>query len=322
MLVNSSSNSSLHPPPNECLQNKGVMSVYTVVFISSILLFPVLILVLYVGFQRWRKQRSVATSAKMSHSDIFTFHIVVPEMICALGSCFFCCGAYTNQRILRIVGSYLYGFVAPGQTLLHLLTCVERYLAVCHPITYVRLRQSGGAKIRNISIGGVWLFCFGSLYLSNVNLYFNLIYSFLFLFLSSTVVALCSFSVLWTLNRPGPGEVGGNRKRVDRSKQRAFYTMVVIMGTLSLRFSSTLVALAIRYTGLSKSVKCIVESSAILLNLPSSLVLPLQFLHRAGKLPSCKNNTDSGWGLEYSAHHQQIIWPLIPFWSHILLEIL
>ena len=295
MSVNSSSNSSLHSPPNECFQNKAVMSIYAVIFISSILLLPVLILTLYVGFQRWRKQRSVATSAKMSHSDIFTFHIVVLELMSVLGFIFYCCGIYTITKILLAVGMYLYGLVSPGQTLFHLLTCVDRYLAVGHPITYLRLRQSSGAKIRNTSTGCVWLFCFGSLYLSRVNFYSNLIYSFLFLFLSSTVVAFCSFSALCILKRPGPGEVGRNRVRVDRSKQRAFYTIVVIMGALSLRFLATLVALATHYTpGLSNRVKCLVESSAVLFNLPSSLVLPLLFLHRAGKLPSCKHNTESG----------------------------
>ncbi|KAJ4945170.1 hypothetical protein JOQ06_013706, partial [Pogonophryne albipinna] len=40
-----------------------------------------------------------------------------------------------------------------GESLFHVLTCLERYLAVVRPIIYLRLRNVQGVRIRNISIG-------------------------------------------------------------------------------------------------------------------------------------------------------------------------
>ena len=293
MSVSSSSNSSLHPLLNDCLQNKAVISIFMTVFIGYILLAPLYILVLSVGFQRWRKQGPVATSARMADSDIFTYNMAVLELICLLGFFFYCCGAFANQPGVVVVGSYLYGLVSPGQTVFHLLTCVERYVAVVHPITYLGLRQSGRLRIRYISVGCVWLLCFGSLSISTIDEYFIIICNALLLFFSCCGVFYFSLSVLCILIRPGPGEVGEHR--VDKSKQRAFYTIMGIMGALLLKLLSTLVSTATAFSGSLSTIElCLVGTFASWFNLPSSLVLPLLLLHRAGKLPGCKLNTESG----------------------------
>ncbi|KAG8005896.1 hypothetical protein GBF38_004938 [Nibea albiflora] len=199
MSVNSSTNSSSSHQSHDSL--KKCIYTFTSLFIVYILLLPLFILVLYLGYQRWRRQHSVATATTTSHSDVFTFHMVVLELLGILGSSFYCYGIYTNQREEMSYGLHVYFIVSPGQTLFHLLTCVDRYLAVVHPVTYLRLRQAGGVRIRNVSIG---------------------------------------LSVLCVLIRPGPGEVGGNRRQVDQSKQRAFHTISVIMAVLLLRLFSIL----------------------------------------------------------------------------------
>ncbi|KAI3376422.1 hypothetical protein L3Q82_016443 [Scortum barcoo] len=109
--------------------------VHVIIFISGafaitkfFLQLPLSIFILHLGHQRWRQQRSFKTT---SHSDFFTLHMAALELISELGSAF------------------------------HILTCVERYLAVVHPVTYLGLKQSGGIRIRNISTGCVWLLCFG-----------------------------------------------------------------------------------------------------------------------------------------------------------------
>ena len=304
MSVNASSNSSLHPQLDHCSDSRNI-SLFTALFISFILLLPLFILVLYMGFQRWRKQRSVATAATMSHSDIFTFNIVALDLISFLGLCFIGYGIRTNEPTVLAVGMYIYLTTPVGQTLFHLLTCVERYLAVVHPITYLELKQSGRIRIRNIVVGCVWLSTFvsQSLFMNNR---FNLIcFNTLFLVISSSVAYFCSLSVLCVLIRPGPGEKGGNRVQVDQSKQRAFYTIMAITGALTLRFLSNLVITLLSSSPqLSFSDTCLMMWSVLLLNLPSSLVLPLLFLHRAGKLSGCKHNTESGWGQDWSSSNK------------------
>ncbi|KAK2863416.1 hypothetical protein Q5P01_002949 [Channa striata] len=131
---------------------------------------------------------------------------------------------------MTIVGLNVFFIIFLGQIMFHVLTCVERYLAVVHPITYRGLKRSG------------------------------------------------------------PGEVGKDRERVDQSKQRAFYTIMSIMGVLWLLFVGVLVCVWLGFTAtplMSYRVRCVEMISAIWFNLPNSLLLPLLFLHRVGKFTFC-----------------------------------
>ncbi|KAI9524359.1 hypothetical protein NQZ68_018096 [Dissostichus eleginoides] len=216
----------------ECLISRPGSLIFTSFHIASnLLILPICIFALYLGFQRWRQQSS--TSSTTSHSDIFTFHMVLMELVDYIGS------------TLRIYAWY-------GRAYFHVLTCVERYLAVVHPVTYLSLKGQRGVRIRNICIG---------------------------------------MSVLCVLIRPRPGEQGGDRTIVDQSKRRAFYTIVAILGVLLFRScgNMALVVLNVFNEGI-----CVMVVSESWFTLPSSLVLPLLFLHRAGKLSCCKKNTKGG----------------------------
>ncbi|KAJ4948695.1 hypothetical protein JOQ06_020225, partial [Pogonophryne albipinna] len=167
-----------------------------------------------------------------------------------------------------------------------------RHLAVVHPITYLRLRNRGGIMIRNVSIAFVWLLFFTWITVS------TLIYSmapyFCITTFSMVVVMFCSLSVLRALIRPGPGEGGGDKVRLGQSKKRAFYTIMAIMLTLCFRFGGQLLLLSMFVSmDLGFCMHCMLFFYKAWLSLPSSLVLPLLFLHRAGKL-ACGKKTDSG----------------------------
>ncbi len=292
MSVNSSysSNSSLDSELFPC-SNSIISSLISTAFniTKAVLILPLSILVLYLGLQRRRQQRSFTTT---SHSDIFTYHAAAMELIWVLGSAFFFCGTSNDLPEMAIVTSCLFSLTFCGETFFHLLTCVERYLAVVHPITYLGLRQSNGVRIRNISIGCVWLLSFvwsGITILDDITS--TIISLFSLLVFSLVVVSFCSLSVLRVLIRPGPGEGGRDKERVDQSKHRAFFTMMAIMGVLCLWFGGVLVSYALGTSPLlSHSVGCVVRTSAFWLNLPSSLVSPLLYLHRAGKLSCCCYN--------------------------------
>ena len=287
MSVNSSSNSSSNsslPPPPDCTIDTESLYTFTALLVAYILLLPFFILVLYMGYQRWRKRGSASGAAMMSHSDVFTFNMVAMDLICVLGSCFFCYGLYAKQLLMMQVWMDIYCAISPGQTLIHLLTCLERYLAVVHPVTYLGLRQTGGARARNITIGFVWLICFASVGLSKLNK-FAMFSSLLFLTFAVIVVSFCSLSVLCVLIRPGPGERGGKRERVDRSKQRAFVTILVIMPALFLKFLAFLVLTIIHLASELGDCEAYSMVWPYWFSLPSSLVLPLLFLHRARNLP-------------------------------------
>ncbi|GAA6225468.1 uncharacterized protein LOC111236664 [Lates japonicus] len=282
MSVNSSSSALLD---FHCKDSGYFISVALLVTKVSLLL-PLLIFILYIGHQRWQRQPS---SAATSHSDIFTYHLAAIELVFMLAIALYFCGSFTGLLWMTKAGFYVSALVIPGEICLHLLACVERYLAVVHPVTYMGLRQSAGVKIRNISIGCVWLLSMGWI---GVTVLFSpslpYIPFFCVLVFSLVVVSFCSVSVLRVLIRPGLGETSGDRERVDQSKQRAFCTVTAIMGVLWLYFVGFTVCLAVENSQLlGYSAGCLVLITANWMTLPSSLVLPLLFLHRAGKLFCC-----------------------------------
>lgn len=106
-----------------------------------------------------------------------------------------------------------------GQTLFHLLTCVERYLAVVYPITYLSLRKAQWVRIRNVTIICVWLMCFvftGPFCVKTkdpVRISASCV-----TFFTKFMISFCSLSVLCALNHPGPGEgVGAESRQTNQS---------------------------------------------------------------------------------------------------------
>ena len=286
----SSSNSDLPSTLFLCLTSVPSNFIFISFCITQVLLFlPLCILILYLGLQRWQKQHSTSTTAMTNHSDSFTYHMVIMELVGVLGYIFICCGIYGTHVYIVIGSNYLCAFAWNGEMFFHILTCAERYLAVVHPIIYLSLKGERGVRIRNISIGCVWLLCFVKTSLMPVE---EISYRIIFvaLILTLIIVSYFSLSVLCVLIWPGPGEQGGNRQRVDQSKQRAFYTILVILGALMLRFSWDLSWVII---SLSEGViECVLMISSAWFNLPCSLVLPLLFLHRAGASLCYKKDTE------------------------------
>ena len=285
---NLSSVNSNPPPVKECFFSCPCNLIYFTYYIAFILLLlPFCVLVLYLGLQRWQQQSSTSTSA-MSHSDRFTYHVVAMELIAVLGAVLCCCGIYWYDFQITKVGHYLYSLTWSGETYFNILTCLERYLAVIHPIMYLSLRGERGVRIRNISIGCVWLLTTVGLVPMSLGIV-SFVVDFCLLILCLTVVVFCSLTVLYVLIRPGPGKQSEDRRRVDQSKQRAFYTIVAILVVVLSRCLWNLVWVSFQVLG--RSSECVIMVTEMWFNLPCSLVLPLLFLHRAGRLPCCKNNT-------------------------------
>lgn len=269
----------------------GSLILHTFGITNFLLLLPLSTLVVHVGFQRWRQQRRNSLRRATSHTDVFTYNMVAMEFFTLTGSGLYLVAQFSGVKKMMTAGFYIFSMVLPGQAQFHCLTCIERYLAVVCPITYLSLRQSRGVRIRNISISCVWLMSFGWLYMTHVSLpEIAYIPFFSFYALALMISSFCSLSVLWALKHPSPGEKGGDRVKVDPSKQRASHTMMAIMGTLLLKFVGLLMCLLAYGFIISKGGSpCLVLKSSFWFILPSSLVSPLLFLHRVDKLPCCKS---------------------------------
>lgn len=257
-----------------------------------ILVFPPSAFIFCLGYQRWKQHHSSSTA--MSLSDFFTYNMAAVELIGTLGGVISICSLFVKIPEVVYTGLLIVSFPWNAQMMFPMLVCVARYLAVVRPITYLRLKQTAGIRIRNVLTVVIWVQCTGGLVGFVAYIYIPKSSS-----IPASVMALClitvtfcSLSMLGVLIRQRPGEVGQDRVRVDKSKIKAFKIIFIIMGVLFFRFGGNLVCYSLSTSStVNQDDWCLMIASGFWFNLPSSLVLPLQFLHRNGKIPCYKCNT-------------------------------
>lgn len=245
---------------------------------------PLCALVIFISAQR--------SGTAASHSDHFTYQTIINTLLSFTGMTLTGGGVRAGLSPMAHVGLFLFGSTAFTQMFFDTLTCVERYVAVVHPITYRNLKNVKGVRIRNVSIGCVWLLSFSPLTFMTVKSEILTVVLFLCVTaLCLVIVFFCNFRVLVVLIRPGPGKVGGAKQPVDKSKLRAFYTIAIILMALLIRFGTN-TFLSSFYTSAvpTMEAKCHLILSIMWLTLPGNMVLPLLFVHRAGWLVFCKGN--------------------------------
>lgn len=272
-----------------CYNTSPGSMIYTTNFITRcLLILPVCIYILYVGLQRWWQKHLTSISASKSPSDIFTYHLAVMELFSMLGNVIFFSAVIQDHHSVALPGFYLWAVGWYGETFFHILTCVEHYLAVIHPITYLSLRKERGVRMRNIITGVVWLLTTAETSLLSFDLV-TFVVEFCLLVVFLIAVCFCSVSVLCALIRPGPGEHGSDRGRLHHSKKRAFYTITAILGVLLLRCVWNLY---MSFTFMMKTGRhCVTIALGVWIHFPSSLLLPFLFLYRSVTLPCHMNDT-------------------------------
>lgn len=262
----------------------AIMTSYTIII--SFTLLPLYIFIIYLGLQQWLQKHSAKS---ISHSDVFTFNMIIIELISVLGSIIVCIGKHFSFLQMSSVGIYIFSFNFYGRVFFHLLTCLDRYLAVVHPFTYLSLRKEKAIRIRNIIIIWVWLACFAFLgtetlksqILKEIIIYFLILLFFL-------IMSFCNLNILLVLNRSRPGD--SCHQQAHQSRMKAIYIILFIMAVLLLKFGWDMISFRIIFLlPLQQEQICVVFLSTVWTNIPSSLVLPLLFLHRAGKLQCFKN---------------------------------
>lgn len=219
--------------------------------------------------------------------------MVLIELIGITGWIFLFCANLTDISQFQVVATFLFSVSLNGQAIFHLVTCLERYVAVVHPIVYRSLRNAKGVRIRNVTIGVSWLLTFvlyTLVFLKDVSSYRFI--SLIWISMCMAVICFCSFSVLFFLIHPQPGE--GDRDKVDKMRLRAFFTIMAILGVLFIKFIGSLICSALISSAQEGENKvCVILLIVWWFCLPGSLLLPLLFLLRAGKL-GCTNNRETG----------------------------
>lgn len=286
---------SLFPTPenmyqimHSCLRTSTGFINFSIFLVTCFLIVvPLCGLVIYISVRQWLQSSSIAAS----HSDHLTYQTVIHKFLSLIGVILLGCGVVTGLNFVAYVGLFIFCSSTFILMFFDTLTCVERYVAVIHPIPYRNLKNGKGVRIRNAAIGCAWLLSFLITSLMNVKSEILMVITFLFVAaLCITIVFFCSLSVLFVLIRPGPGKVGRSKQQLDESKLRAFHTIVFILIVLLLKFGGNVLLSSVYAFPLAAEARCNVIMSVMWMTLPGSMVQPLLFIMRAEWFACCKRN--------------------------------
>ncbi|KAI2651549.1 Uracil nucleotide/cysteinyl leukotriene receptor [Labeo rohita] len=220
-------------------------------------------------------------------SEFFSLNLSVCEILLCLQSLLsLLCGVFPT--LFQVVG-FLLGICISGRPLFQCLICVDCYLAVVHPITFLKFKP---LRYRVICCAVAWIMIVFACVILTLNSTGFQMHLFLCCCLGQAVLTLsvklfCCVAVLRALKQSGPGERRSKEKaKENHMKRRAFNIIVMIILAVLLIYAAYLAA-AIIYILTHQFISELWVAGNICFVL-GGLVQPLLYLHRTGRLPFCK----------------------------------
>ncbi|XP_067280771.1 C-C chemokine receptor type 8-like [Pseudorasbora parva] len=218
-------------------------------------------------------------------SEFFILNLSICEVANSLNSLLFIIPNWFSS--LYTLQLFLIGLSLTGRPLFQCLMCVERYLAVVHPVNFLKFKP---LRYRVICCTVAWIITFSSCLCSLLILTFlnfnahTLAYSVqVILFLS--IQLFCLVAVLRALKKSGPGERGRERGEANHKKRRAF--CLISITTVNMVIIYVPIIISGLFTNLTKLYIDEVWSPAVVCYVLSGFVQPVLYLHQNGKLCFC-----------------------------------
>ncbi len=220
-------------------------------------------------------------------SEFFTLNISVCEIVLCLRSSITLLANVFPK--LWYVKMFMSGFNSTGRPLFQCLMCVERYLAVVHPVIFLKYKPLR-YKVVCSTVTWIMIIICNVLVLGLVNPCFMHVLKCLYLIHFIIFLAInlfCCLAVLRALKKPGPGAKGRERDEENHIKRRAFFLILITSVTLVITYVPSSVS-EFQYI-LSIPASQLLESLSLTCFLLPGFVQPLLFIHRLGKLPFCRS---------------------------------
>uniref|UniRef100_W5N9V4 G-protein coupled receptors family 1 profile domain-containing protein n=1 Tax=Lepisosteus oculatus TaxID=7918 RepID=W5N9V4_LEPOC len=209
--------------------------------------------------------------ASFSTSDIFILNLAILDtFFCLMSPVDLLNRLLLNHATVWQVQSVAYG-IKDGSPLLLTCICLDRYLAVLHPITFTRFR-SQKHRIICAEVLMVIIISYAISYAAGAVKGFHRVFSVMILTIFSIMV-FCNLSILWALKRSGPG-----RDEMHPVKKKAFNMVLIILAIIVFHYFPPVILFPFQNYFSPLVFKCYVHHIAFAFMDLSSSVQPLLYL--------------------------------------------
>ncbi|XP_061100988.1 P2Y purinoceptor 6-like [Conger conger] len=224
-------------------------------------------------------------------SEIFTFNLAALELTyCLQIPLSFLNYFLWKQRFIRLF-TFFNALIIFGRPLFLCCICIERYLAVLHPLTFLRCKP---LRYRLGCLGLAWMGtiagCSFCVFL-DADVLNYVILAVMLVILS--IKCFCCLAVLQALRRPGPGEGAPGQSRgggPQLAKQKAFRIILFNLIFNLVDYLPMTVAILLRSL-MSERVFRLFRAISSSIAVFGAFIQPVHFLFRAGKLQCIVGNT-------------------------------
>ncbi len=215
-------------------------------------------------------------------SEFLNFQACVSEIIICMNSFLMLLDIWFTEICVTLL--FAMGLTITGRPLFLCLICVERYLAVVHPVIFLKYKP---LRYKLFCTAVAWFIvlgsCLFSMFTGNAHVHVyrgGILLQFLLFF---SVNLFCCLAVLITLKKHGPGERVRKREEENHMKRRAFYLILIITVTMVFMYAPVILS-TFFYLLSSQDISMLLTFSSLCFIL-AGFVQPVLYFHRAGKLP-------------------------------------
>ncbi|XP_063077045.1 lysophosphatidic acid receptor 6-like [Engraulis encrasicolus] len=232
--------------------------------------FPASVWLLWVLVQR---QRSGLTN------DTYMLNLTVMDLIINVLTTPFLINYFVLRNdFLMSLGELLHCFSVIGRPLFMTCICVDCFMAVVYPITYMKMKRYRYRLLSCVAVWGITL-CVGMIN-AFIMRSFSPISAIVCLPLIPTI-AICDFAILYTLRKPDPS----GRSEVHPQKQSALQTITnSLVMTLVCYLPTMTVGPFLVFIPNDQFVYCVIGLLVYTAPLLGGIIMPLLQLHSLGRL--------------------------------------
>ena len=216
-------------------------------------------------------------------SEFYCLNLAISDIFMCFFNLFYLLGQHliAYEQVLLLVSRFFLGFQNLSRPLFQCCICVERYLAVVHPVIFLRYKL---LRYKIMCCSVVWFitlgFCITFLFTERLFKVMLGIY-----IVSFSLMLFSCVSVLRALKRPGPGEGRRRRAEGNDAKTRAF-NIIVITTVMAAIYNIPLSVLLSLRDYINENDFTSMFNYVLTFSIVNGLVNPFFYLQRAAKLPS------------------------------------